>query len=305
MFMLDLLIIGAGPAGVTASIYASRYKLSNLVIGNPLDASLAKAHLVENWPGEKSIKGADLLEKFTDHAKSLGGEFDSNNVGNVTKKDDFFEVVTTQGKTYQSKAVVICSGTFERKLGVPGEKELLGKGVSYCAICDGPFFKEKNVAVVGGGNSAVMASLMLSEHAKKVYLVHRSDNFKSEPVVLERVKKNPKIEVVAGYNLSEISGDSKVEKVTLDKEYDGKNEIALDGVFVEIGLIPNSVLLNNLGVDLDEDGSVIVDQGGQTNIEGVFSAGDITNGSGKVRQILSACSEGMIAATSAYRFIKK
>jgi thioredoxin reductase (NADPH) len=301
--MYDLLIIGAGPAGVTASIYASRYKISHLVIGNSFESSLSKAHMIENWPGEKSIKGEDLLEKFSNHAKHLGGEFVLESAVSIVKENNFFQIKTNQDKVYEAKAVMICSGTKERKLGVPGEEEFLGRGVSYCAICDGAFFKDKTVAVVGGGNSAIMAALMLSEHASKVYLVHRSE-FRCEPLVLERVKQNAKITLITGVNIKEIRGDKKVRSIILDLEYEGKNEVMVDGVFVEIGLTPNSVLLKDLGVDTDDKGSIMVDAGGKTNVEGLYAAGDVTNGSNGIRQVLSAASEGMVAVNSVYGFLK-
>lgn len=301
--MYDLLVIGAGPAGITASIYASRYKISHLVFGNPFESSLSKASFIENWPGEISIKGEDLLQKFSDHARSLGGEFVLESVVSVVKEGDFFRIRTNQDKTYESKSVMVCSGTKEKKLGVVGEEEFLGRGVSYCAICDGAFFKEKTVAVVGGGNSAIMASLMLAEHANKVYLVHRSD-FRAEPLVLERVERNPKITLIKGANIIEIRGDKKVKSIMLDAEYEGKNEVFVDGVFVEIGLTPNSVLLKDLGVEIDSRGSIMVDEGGKTSAEGVYAAGDVTNGSNGIRQVLSAASEGMVAVSSVYGFLK-
>jgi thioredoxin reductase (NADPH) len=301
--MYDLLVIGAGPAGITASIYASRYKISHLVLGNPFESSLAKAHMIENWPGEKSIKGEDLLEKFSDHAKGLGGEFVLESAVSIVKENNFFQIKTNQDKVYESKTVMICSGTKEKKLGVPGEEEFLGRGVSYCAICDGAFFKEKTVAVVGGGNSAIMAALMLSEHANRVYLVHRSE-FKCEPLVLERVEKNNKITLIKGVNIKEIKGDKKVQSIVLDSEHEGNNEVLVDGVFIEIGLAPNSVLLKDLGVEIDAKGSIVVDAGGKTNIEGLYAAGDVTNGSNGIRQVLSATSEGMIAVSGVYNFLK-
>lgn len=302
--MYDLLIVGAGPAGITASIYASRYKISHLVIGNPFETSLAKAHLIENWPGEKSIAGVDLLEKFSQHAKSLGGVFLHENIVGIVKNGESFMVTTDQNKTYESKTVMLCSGTKERKLNVPGEEEFLGRGVSYCAVCDGAFFKNKTVAVVGGGNSAIMAAIMLSEHANKVYLIHRSCDFRCEAISLEEVKNNSKIEIITGANLKEIKGDRKVQKVLLDIDYNGSSELDLDGVFVEIGLTPNSVLLKDLDVAIDDKGSIMVDAGGKTNVEGLYAAGDVTNGSNGVRQILSAASEGMIATNSVYSFLK-
>lgn len=302
--MYDLIIVGAGPAGLTASIYASRYKIPHLVLGDICASALGKASSVENWPGEKAIAGCDLLTKFFDHATSLGAEILAENLVEVKKEGDVFRLKTSQGKELEAKAVIISSGTKERRLGVPGEEEFLGRGVSFCAICDAAFFKEKAVAVAGGGNSAVMAALMLSEHAAKVYLIHRSAEFRSEPVMLERAKSNPKIEILAGFNILEVRGNKRVEKLLLDAEYNGSPELPLDGLFIEIGMVPNNVLLKDLGVEMDKLGHIVIDAGGKTNVAGLYAAGDVSSGSNGVRQILSASSEGMISATSVYNFLK-
>lgn len=302
--MYDLIIVGAGPAGLTASIYASRYRINHLVLGDMCGSSLMKAHKVENWPGEKSILGCDLLGKFFEQAKELGGEFLAENMVSIKKEDDIFKVTTSQNKILEAKAVMICSGTKEKKLNIPGEEEFLGKGVSYCAICDGAFFKNKVVAVAGGGNSAVMGALILSEHASKVYLVHRSEEFRAEPIMLERARQNPKIEIIAGTNIESVRGEGKVQKIILDKEYNGSRELPLDGLFIEIGMIPNGVLLKDIGVEMDSAGHIIIDAGGKTNVEGLYAAGDVSSGSNGIRQILSASAEGMISATSVYNFLK-
>ncbi|MDD3006402.1 MAG: FAD-dependent oxidoreductase [Candidatus Pacebacteria bacterium] len=302
--MYDLIIVGAGPAGLTASIYASRYKINHLVLGDMCGSALGKAHLIENWPGEKSIGGFDLLNKFSEQAKGLGGEILAENMVAIEKEGDIFKIKTSQDKTLESRAVIICSGTKERRLGIPGEEEFLGRGVSYCAICDAAFFKNKTVAVAGGGNSAVMAALMLSEHADKVYLIHRNDNFRAEPVMLERAKANSKITIIAGFNIEEVKGDKRVEKILLDKEYEGSKELPLDGLFVEIGMIPNGVLLKDLGVDIDALGHIVVDAAGATDVAGLYAAGDVSSGSNGIRQVLSASSEGMIGTSSVYNFLK-
>lgn len=302
--MYDLIIVGAGPAGLTASIYASRYKLNHLVLGDICASALSKAHMVENWPGEKAIKGADLLTKFYEQARDLGAEMLSEDMISIRKEGDVFKLKTSRGQELEAKAVIISSGTKERKLGIPGEEEFLGRGVSYCAICDCAFFKEKTVAVAGGGNSAIMAALMLAEHAQKVYIIHRSDNFRAEPVMLERAKANPKIEILAGFNIAEIQGEKKVQRIILDKEYEGNKELSLDGVFVEIGMVPNNILLKDLGAEIDGQGHVVVDAGCGTDVPGLYAAGDVSSGSNGMRQALSASSEGMIAASSVFNFLR-
>ena len=303
--MYDLIILGAGPTGMAASIYASRYKINHLVIGNIFGGSLFKAHKIENWPGEKSISGSDLVMKFYKHAKSLGAEIIEEEVVKINKDNGVFTVKTNMNKTYQSKAVLVALGTKHRKLNVPGEEEFLGKGVSYCAVCDGAFFKDKIVAVVGGSNSAAMAVEMLSEYASKVYVIYRKEQMRCEPVILERLEKNSKIEIIYNTNITKVSGDKKVELIEIDNEYNGGNKIKLDGLFIEVGSVPFIDLAKKLGIEVDKNGCIVIEASGATNIEGVYAAGDITNSSNGLRQIVTAVSEGAIAATSIYKYLKK
>lgn len=301
--MYDLIIIGAGPAGLTAAIYASRYRINHLVLGTPAASALWQAHLIENWPGQKSISGKDLVQLFAEQAQGLGSEMREESVQKLMNTGEVFSVVTDRG-TYETKSVLIASGAKERKLDIPGEEEFIGRGVSYCATCDGAFFKNKVVAVIGGGNSATLAALMLAEHSAQVYLINKNPEFAAEPIRMEKVAAEAKITVMTNTRIRAIAGDQKVEKIQV--EQDGVlKEIATDGVFVEIGSVPNSVLFQDLGLTLNEKGAMVVDAGGATNVPGVFAAGDITTGSNGVRQILSAAAEGMLAATSAYQYIKQ
>jgi thioredoxin reductase (NADPH) len=303
--MYDLIILGAGPTGMAASIYASRYKINHLIIGSVFGGSLSKAHKIENWPGEKSISGSDLVVKFYEHAKSLGAEVVEEEVVEVGKGNGVFTVKTNLNKTYQSKAILIALGTKHKKLNVSGEEEFLGKGVSYCAVCDGAFFKGKTVAVVGGSNSAAMAAEMLSECAGKVYVIYRKQPMRCEPVILERLEKNSKIEVVYNTNIVRVAGDKKVELIEIDNKYNNSNKIKLDALFIEVGSVPFIDLARELGVEIDKSGCIIIEASGATNIKGVYAAGDITNGSNGLRQIVTAVSEGAIAATSIYGYLKK
>ncbi|MCK4591960.1 FAD-dependent oxidoreductase [Candidatus Parcubacteria bacterium] len=303
--MYDLIVLGAGPAGLSASIYASRYKINHIVVGNVFDGSLSKAHKIENWPGEKSIKGSDLIMKFYDHAKSLGLEIIQEEVVEISKDDSIFIIKTNLSKVYKSKAILITLGTKHRKLNISGEKKFLGKGVSYCAVCDGAFFKDKTVAVAGGSDSAAMAAEMLSECAKKVYVIYRKQSMRCEPVILERLEKNSKIEIIYNTNITKVSGDKKVELIEINNKYNGGNKIKLDGLFIEVGSIPFVDLAKGLGVKIDKSGCIIIEASGSTNIEGIYAAGDITNGSNGLRQIVTAVSEGAIAATSIYKYLKK
>lgn len=310
--MYDLIIIGAGPAGLTASIYASRYKLNHLVVGNIFDGAMTRAHLVENWPGEKSIKGHDLIIKFYEHAKSLGAKIIQESVVEVKMRNRFnsslrgrFIIKTENNKTHEAKSLLVALGAKNKKLNISGENKFLGKGVSYCAVCDGAFFKNKIVGVIGGSNSAAMAAIMLSEHANKVFLIYRGQSLRCEPVVAEKLEKNCKVKIIYNTNVITIGGEKKVEFIELDNEYEGKKTLKLDGLFIEVGSVPFVSLIRKLGVKTDQNGFVIIDQSGATNVNGVYAAGDITNGSNGLRQIITAASGGAIAATSVYKYLRK
>ena len=303
--MYDLIILGAGPTGMAASVYASRYKINHLIIGSVFSGSLSKAHKIENWPGEKSISGSDLVAKFYEHAKSLGAKVVEEEVVEVSKSNGIFTAKTNSNKIYQSRAILIALGTRHRKLNVSGEEEFLGKGISYCAVCDGAFFKGKIVAVIGGSNSAAMAAEMLSEYASKVYVIYRKQPMRCEPIVLERLEKNSKIEIIYNTNIIKVAGDKKVELIEIDNKHNGSNKIKLDGLFIEAGSVPFVNLARELGVEINKSGCIVIEASGATNIEGVYAAGDITNGSNGLRQIVTAVSEGAIAATSIYKYLKK
>lgn len=254
-----LIIVGAGPAGMTASIYASRYKIPHLIVSSSIGGAAVEAHLVENWPGEKQIKGSDLMNKFWDHAKSYNPDFWQEDAKILAKSDNGFGVTTSSGKFAEAPSLIFAGGTQYKKLTIPGERELLGKGVSYCATCDGSFFKGKKVAVVGGANSAVMAVAELVQHADQVYLIHRSE-LKAEPVWIDRLKDNKKVSFVPETNILKIVGENKVEKVVLDKPYQGVAELPLDGVFIEIGVMPLVELIKSINADLDADGAVKINE---------------------------------------------
>ncbi len=302
--MYDLIILGAGPAGLAASVYASRYKINHLVIGKVFDGSLAKAHLIENWPGKKSIKGSELVMEFYEHAKSFGAEIIQEGIIEVDRNNKGFVIKTGLNKIHKSKTILIALGTKYRKLNVSGEEKFLGKGVSYCVVCDGAFFKDKTTAVVGGGNSAAMAAEMLSEYASKVYIIYRKHPMRCEPIILDRLKKNSKVEIIYDTNVIKISGDKKVEFIELDNKHNGSDKIKLDGLFIEAGSVPAINFVKKLEIETDKNNYIIIDQGGATNVKGVYAAGDITNGSNNLHQIVTAVSEGVIATTSIYRDLK-
>ena len=303
--LYDLLVIGAGPAGLTASIYASRYKLSNLVVGKTLGGMMTYAHKVENYPGFVSISGIELGQKMGEQVKALGAQIIAENVGRIEKTEGGFRLKTESNRVFEGKALVVATGTERRKLGIPGEKEYLGKGVSYCSNCDAPFFKDKTVAVVGGADAACSGTLHIAEYARKVYLIYRGEALRAEPAWVEEIKKNKKIEVVYQANLVEIIGDSqKVTGVKLDQDHQGEPQLSLDGVFIEIGGVPLNSLLQPLGVEVNDSGYVKVGPQMETNLPGLYSAGDVADRCGEFQQITVACSEGSLAASSVFKYLK-
>jgi thioredoxin reductase (NADPH) len=299
----DLIVIGAGPAGLTAALYASRYKINLLVLGDPFVSTVCGAHLLENWPGTDKITGLELIQKFSNQVKSHGVEILNENVEKIEKKD-LFKVKTKEEKEFLAKTIIIATGAERKKLDIPGEKELLGKGVSYCATCDAPFLKNKEAAVIGNGNAAVMAADLLSQYASKVYLVVRSQDLLGEAIWQERIKDNPKIEIIYKTNVLEIKGQDRVESIILDQAYKNQKEIKVQGVIIEIGSKPISGWLKEVGVETDEKGYIKITSDGSTSLKGVFAAGDITNGSNNFRQVITAAAEGAIAALGVYNYLK-
>lgn len=302
----NLIIIGTGPAGLTASIYASRYRIKHLVVGKEIGGTMALASEIENYPGFEKISGGKLSQKMVNQAKDLGAEIINDNVVGVKDYSSKFKVITEGGRGYEAKALIVATGTQRRKLKVPGEEEYLGRGVSYCATCDAPFFKDKTVAVIGGSNAAVMGAIHLARFAQKVYLIYRKKPLRAEPIWVERVEKETKVEIIYEINITEILGDgTKVTGVRLNNSYRGQAQLSLDGVFVEIGGVPGVELVKSLGIYLDEKGYIKVNPDMFTNVPGVFAAGDVANAAGELQQIVTAASEGAIAAHSVYRFLKE
>jgi thioredoxin-disulfide reductase len=301
--MYDLIIVGAGPAGLGASIYASRYKLKNMIVGSEIGGQVVEASEIENWAGEKLISGKDLMDKFIDQTESLGAEIVQDEVSRIDKKNGGFEVHTAKGEKYESKSIILALGMKPRKMNIKGEMELIGKGVSYCATCDAMFFKGKDVAVVGGGDAAAMAATHLSEFASKVYLIYQKDGVVWNPARGEEVKKNPKVEMHSCDNVKEIEGEGKVSGIVYECE-EGQKKIPVEGVFVEIGSVPGVAIAKDLGAELDDKSYIVVDQTQATNVENVFAAGDVTTGSNKFRQIITAVAEGAVAAGSVYKKMK-
>ncbi len=303
----DVIIIGSGAAGFAAGIYSVRYNLKTLLIGRETGGQMAEAYEVDNYPGVFNIKGMELAKRFREHAERLGVEIILfEEVTGIKKGENKFLVKTGNGKEFSGRAVILATGSRKRKLGLPGEKELAGKGISYCATCDGPFFRDKTVAVIGGGNAAVKSAIMLSEHAKKVYIVYRKDyeRMRAMPYWKELARKNGKIEMIFDSVPSELLGKEKLEGIKIKDRSGKETELKADGMFVEIGSVPEAGLAGKLGAELTEEGLVVVSPGMSTNVKGLFAAGDLTTGSGHFEQIITSASEGAIAANSAYNYLR-
>ncbi len=295
----DLIIVGAGAAGLTAALYAHRYNLNTLIISKDLGGTALEAHSIENFPGYKQITGIELMKSWTNHIKSLKIETQQQDVINVEKQNNIFVITTKDSKKFQSKTVILALGMKRKHLNVEGEDKFLGKGISYCATCDAPLYKNKIVAVIGGGNTALMDAQMLTKHAKRVYIIHRKDEFRAEPKREEQIKKNKKIEIIYNTNIKEIKGDNFIKSILLDNN----TEIKVDGIFIDVGFIPSIDIIKKLNAKCDEHDYIIVNNKQETNIPGLFAAGDITFNS--LKQIITAASEGAIAAFSAFRYIVK
>lgn len=306
----DVIIVGSGLAGLTASIYASRYKMANLVIGKLPGGTITLAHKVENFPGFTEITGMELAQRVVHQVKALGAEIIPEEVLKVKVVEpngsglSKFLVESEKGGELEAGALIVTTGTERRKLGVGGEKEYLGRGVSYCTHCDAPFFKDKTVAVIGGSNAAVSGALHLASFTQKVYIIYRKDQLRAEPAWIEQADSNPQIEIIYNTNVTEIIGDgARVIGVKLDQPFNSSADLSLDGVFVEIGGIPVSDYLIPLGVEMDENGYVRVNEKMETNIHGVFAAGDFTTQSLILQQAVTACAQGAIAAYSAFKYL--
>jgi len=298
----DLVILGGGPAGLTAAIFAVRYTLKTLVIAKKMGGTAAIAGEVENWPGLIG-SGKEIMDKFKAQAEKFGAELFEAEVDNVEKDENGF-VLEIKDKEIHCKSLIIALGTENLKLNVEGEKEFLGKGVSYCAVCDGNFFKDKIVAVVGGANAAAKAALYLSDLAKKVYIVYRREKMRCEPTLFNKIKNKKNIEIYYNSVPLKILGDKKVSGFEIEQS-EGKKankiNLAVDGIFVEIGATPVNEVVKSLGLKMEKD-YIVVDREMKTNVLGVFAAGDNTNG--KLKQIVTAAAEGAVAATSAYDYLK-
>lgn len=302
--LYDVAVIGSGPAGMTAGIYASRALLKTVIFEkNTYGGLMALTDKLENWPGEKSIAGYELAEKMHAQAAELGSEFISDEVLKIEKNGNVFVIKTSSKGDFSAKTVIYAAGSLPRKAGIPGEKEFTGNGVSYCAVCDGAFYRGLKVAVLGGGDSALKEALYLTKFAEKVTIVHRRDKFRAEKITQNEVRSNPKIDFVLNSVAEKIEGKDFVEKLIVKNVKTGElSELAVDGVFIFLGYVPETKPVENI-VKLAESGHILTDSECRTSTEGLFAAGDIREK--LVRQVSTAVGDGAIAAVAAEHYISK
>lgn len=295
--ILDLVICGGGAAGLTSAVYAARSGLDFVLIdiSSSMGSQITQTTDVDNYTGFEKVNGMELVMKFYEHAKALNAPMINDEVQEITKENGIFTVKCAQGE-YKTRTVIYCSGASHRELGVKGEKELLGRGVGYCAVCDGFFYRNKTVVVVGGGNTAVTDALYLSKICQKVILVHRRDSLRAEKILTERLENAENVEIMFNSEVAEILGEKGADGVLLKSG----DKIDCDGVFIAVGIVPRSDTVKNLA-ELDDNGYIVADESGKTSLDGFFAAGDVRTK--ELRQIITACSDGANCVDSVNKFL--
>lgn len=302
-YIYDTIIIGAGPGGMTAGIYAARREMSALILGQEVGGQVMWASEIENYPGFKSIDNYELVSRIKEQVTSLGTEIKNEEVKRIKKEEDDNFTIYTSRNTFQAKTVITALGLAPRRLAIPGEEEFAGKGISYCANCDGPVYKGKDVAVIGGGNSALDAAEYLSKVANRVYLVHRREEFKAFEALTKEVKERENIELVLNSEAKEIQGNDSVEKIQVHNNKEDKtSEFAVQGVFIEIGRIARTDLVEEL-TERDEKSQIKINDKCETSTPGLYAIGDVTTI--PFKQITVACGHGTIAALAAYQYLQE
>ena len=303
---LDVLIAGQGAAGFAAGLYSARYQMKTAIAGQDFGGETAIGGLIENYPGNIEIDGFDLMLEFKKQVTELEVPIIEDNLKSVSKTDKGFFCQLNNGQEIETKTVILAIGRERRKLGLKNEDEWTGKGVSYCSTCDAPLYKNKNLAVVvGGGNAAVEGAILIAKYAKKVFLVYRGEKlWRPEPILLETLNKTENVDVLLNNNVIELIGTDfgGLLKIKFEKEHNNETEYTVDGLMIEAGADPRIEIPNSLGIDLDiETNEVVVDKDQKTNIDGIYAAGDLTNGS-NLKQTITAASQGAISALSAYNY---
>lgn len=295
--ILDLIICGGGAAGLTSAVYAARSGLDFVLIdiSSSMGSQITQTSDVDNYTGFEKVNGMELVIKFYEHAKALNAPMINDEVQEITKENGIFTVKCAQGE-YKSRTVIYCSGASHRELGVKGEREFLGRGVGYCAVCDGFFYRNKTVVVVGGGNTAVTDALYLSKICKKVILVHRRDSLRAEKILVERLENAENVELMFNSEVAEILGEKGADGVLLKSG----ERLDCDGVFIAVGIVPRSDTVKNLA-GLDDNGYIVADESGRTSLDGLFAAGDVRTK--ELRQIITACSDGANCVDSVNKFL--
>lgn len=300
----DLAIIGNGPAGLSAAVYAARYKMNQVLIGDLPGGLITSSHKICNYPSEIEISGFDLSMKMAEHVKALAVPEKFARVEKIDKQGDYFFLSLSNGENVKAKTILLATGTKHRHLGLANEQALTGKGVSYCATCDGMFYANKTVAVIGGSDSANTAALYLAQVATKVYQIYRGEKLRGEVAWIDQIKANPKISVLYNTQVSEILGEQKVSGVKITKSFEGQEELALDGIFVEVGSDPDQTLISQLNLAVDNSGYIKTEPNQKTSVSGVWAAGDITTNSDYFKQIVTACSEGAVATQDIFKYLQ-
>lgn len=300
----DVIIIGAGPAGMTAAVYTSRANLSTLMLERGIPGGqMANTEEIENYPGFDHILGPDLSTKMFEHAKKFGAEYGYGDVKEIIDGEEY-KTIKAGSKEYKARAIIITTGAEYKKMGIPGEAELGGRGVSYCAVCDGAFFKQKELVVVGGGDSAVEEGVYLTRFADKVTIVHRRDELRAQKILQDRAFANDKIDFIWSHTVKEIHDENgKVGSVTLVSTKDGEEkEFKADGVFVYIGMLPLTKPFAELGI-LNDEGYVVTNEKMETAVPGIFAAGDVREK--KLRQVVTATGDGSVAADTVQHYVEE
>lgn len=300
----DVLIIGQGASAYTAALYAARYQIRPILFGAVFGGETATGGLIENYPGFAEIDGYELMMKFWEQAEKYEVPIVDEDVAKIERLEDCFQATTTEGGVYTGVSVILGVGRERRRLGLEHESEWTGKGVSFCSTCDAPLHRGNAVGVVGGGDAAVKGAVLLGKYADQVYLMYRGDRFtRPEAVNVQQMEAQANVQSLFNTNVIELTGADGLEGVVLDREYQGRRDLKLDGIFIEIGADPRAELPRQLGVALNDLEEVIVDKRGATNVDGVFAAGDLTDASGDLKQTITASAQGAVAATSAYEFV--